>query len=254
MRAEDDIQRISGFLERLGLLSASFHHDRSAKAKAALSGFLPEVARLNAPIRAAKKREAPNYNLFHVLKIRHYEARVHTPFLVNLLSPTGSHSQGDLFYKTFLEQVLLEKVDAKFLCHERLEVTDEHYAGEGLGYIDIWIRNHSHLDRYCIIIENKIRARDQELQLERYYRYAEGLGFEPKDIRLFYLTLWPTRAADEYTISTKLRIELEDLLVLRYISYREDILPWLHSIKDKVEAPVVRTMIQQYIRTIYSLL
>jgi hypothetical protein len=45
------------------------------------------------------------YNLFHILKIRHYESRVHTPFLVNLLSPKGSHAQGDLFYRVFLEQV-----------------------------------------------------------------------------------------------------------------------------------------------------
>ncbi len=172
---------------------------------------------------------------------------------MNLLSPRGSHAQGDLFYKAFLQCVLTKEKDKKFHQFERLEVTDEKHAGEGLGFIDIWIRNHAHLGRYCIIIENKIYAEDQEKQLQRYYEYAKQLGFTKENIRLFYLTLRPTRSADGYTISPTLRKELEEDHVLRYISYQEDILPWLRGVMNEVESAKVKMIIQQYMSTIYSL-
>ena len=182
--------RLAGFFTHLGALHTRLQAERIAEDIPALRAFLPEVGRLNAPMMEARRQEAPRYNVFQVLKIRHYEARVHTPFLVNLLSPKGSHAQGDLFYRSFVNRVLPEEGDKLFHQWERLDVVDEQYTGD--GFIDIWIRNHAQHGRYCIIIENKVFAGDQKDQLSRYYDYARSLGFDDSEIRLFYLTLWPS--------------------------------------------------------------
>jgi hypothetical protein len=191
MEERINIPTLSRFLTNLAEKNAALQHQRFTAAKVSLQAFLPEVGKFHAPIHAARKRLAPDYNLFEILKIRHYEAKVHTPFLVNLLSPRGSHEQGRLFYNGLIRSLLHSEdpLLQPFLEGEVIELQGEKYT-ESFGYIDIWLKVRYQDRDYCLIIENKIYARDQERQLERYYQYARRERFEPYQIRLCYLTLW----------------------------------------------------------------
>ena len=96
----------------------------------------------------------------------------------------------------------------------------------------------------AIIIENKIKAEDQESQLLRYHNYATKNNLKHK---LLYLTLEGVEASD-YSLGHK-NIDYE------CISYRKTILKWLERCVELSACyPLVRETIRQYIINIKSLL
>ncbi len=250
MKQSNDIHGLKVFITTLGEKQALLKRQWVMETTEALATFLPEVGKHGVPIIEGRKTHAPKYNLFEILKIRHYEAKVHTPFLVNLMSPNGSHGQGNLFYSAFAEKVFKKEKDVNFLNFNHLHVTDEYHT-EDLGNIDIWIRNYDPANRHCVIIENKIYAKDQPSQLQRYYDYAKVMGYDDEHIRLFYLTLKPGGTVSEKTMNEQLRIRLEKGGILRYINYRNHILPWLEEVD--CPAQTVKEVIRQYIKTIRAL-
>lgn len=86
-------------------------------------------------------------------------------------------------------------------------------------------------ERYDIVIENKIYARDQANQLEDYLDYVERC-FNPKTSVLIYLTLYGDTPS-EYSIPKKHLNELIDSHRFGAISYEKDILKWLNTIPGK---------------------
>lgn len=162
------------------------------------------------------------FNLFEILRIGHYEVQTHSPILAELLNPIGTHGQGAVFLKLFLDEVGIADFDPTSAV-----VQTEVGIGE-LGRIDIAIT-----DRVGqrIIIENKIYAGLQDRQLQRYREYAPTA-------HLVYLTLNGEKPADNG--------ETQDLNLL-CISYRQNIIKWLAECQQKVAlVPVVREAITHY--------
>jgi len=187
--------------------------------------------------------ESPAYNIFEILNVRQYEEKLHTPFLGNLLNPKGSHGQGSLFLNLFFEQVL--KLD---YCYEKIthfSIIEEHRSDT--GRIDIICSFYVADKRVGIIIENKIYAKDQDDQLQRYYDYLmNNLALEQANRKLYYLSphkTQPTEKSMDIETAKKLRSSGE----LTEIGYHADIIPWLSRCLKKIESPRIKFIVQQYI-------
>lgn len=135
------------------------------------------------------------YNIFNIIGKASDEVNIHTKFLANLLNPKGDHGCGDIFLKTFLEQVKVN-IGKKDLTKSKVyyeydigPITEDYING---GRLDILIEISKN---FAIIIENKIYAGDQEKQLLRYYNYAKKY----KKNKIFYLTLHGNEPSDKST-------------------------------------------------------
>lgn len=189
-----------------------------------------------------------NYNVFSLLQLDRKEDKLHSPFIADLLHPQGSHQQGTVFLKAFINMLTQKFKGLSKLSNlkaERTRVNTEEFIGkvrvnEG-GRIDIYITDGLH----TIAIENKIDADDQENQLLRYANHLKG----KENAALLYLSL-KGRAPSERSTNKKL-VEGTDYYRL---SYQKDILAWLEDCKRiAVDLPILRECLKQYINTIKEL-
>lgn len=198
-----------------------------------------------------------NFNIFNILGMRTHETRTHSAFLGELLNPNGSHGMGATFLKMFVGMLRekypsntngLGKWDGEpdVLAKVELELWISRISEDGSqgGRIDIAIIPSRDLGR--ILIENKIAAVDQKLQLLRYHNHDPNA-------HLVYLTLYGAAASNVSTENTvtKQAITKDDYLRL---SYSEDIVNWLEECaKQSTNRPLVRETIVQYIYLIRDL-
>ncbi len=180
------------------------------------------------------KLTGENFNVFSVLGLGSAE-NSHSLFITELLNPQGSHGQQDLYLNLFLKQ--LDLINDHHI-DTTAKITTEKYIGEinkdydQGGRIDILIEYPEHPEKN-IIIENKIYAGDQYLQL---HRYAQAY----KKARIVYLTLDGTKPTQESLGN----LELDDIIC---ISYREHILKWLDECIEKSSSlPIIRETLIQY--------
>lgn len=152
------------------------------------------LARLLPELRAAKLREyefnrlhAPEFNLFRILRLDHSEA-AHSLFLGELLNPRGSHGQGTLFARSFLNifkrswhQSSANVAEANTGLHE---ISVQNEATIFQGRCDLLVRT-SHL---LVLIENKIDALEGDRQLSRYRRWLDSQQSERRETVLVFLT------------------------------------------------------------------
>ena len=192
-----------------------------------------------------------------ILKIieKEKERTANLPLYFNLLSSFGlTHETGhsrviaDLLkphprYPSFLAE-FLSKVDIKIdLTGKEIFIKCEQHANG--RFIDIFIQIG---DDTCIIIENKIRAGDQQTQLQDYYNYAVK-EFEEQNIHTLYLTL-NGKSPTDYSLG-----ELEPTKVKR-ISYEKHILEWLEAISSLLYAKfphediILKSALEQYMLTV----
>ena len=177
-----------------------------------------------------------NFNIFKVLGIERSEIQ-HSAFLAELLNVQGSHGQGSKYLDLFLKQTGMVDFDSKtsktIVEYHIGEVDNEEKEG---GNIDILIR---HREKRCIIIENKINARDQRNQLKRYHNSLKNGG------KLFYLNLFGNKPSKE---------SIDDLIEGKHyhiITYQSDILQWLERcLKESENLPIIKETIKQYINVI----
>jgi len=171
-----------------------------------------------------------NFNIFSILRNDADEVNLHSQFLCEILSPSGSHSRGTLFLDLFLKEIGIDDF-----------ATTNAKIGKEYRQIDILIENGDQ----SIILENKIYAQDQERQLERYQNTL--LEESDKDIDLVYLTLDGREPSD----NSRGSIELDDI---RLISYRIHIDNWLSAcIKESALSPGIRETFIQYQRLVRKL-
>ena len=104
--------------------------------------------------KSQKMRGLNDFNIFTTLLDKSDEVRLHSRFLHFLLNPLGDHGQGTLFLDLFLIECDLHDY---FSFAENCRVYKEYRN------IDLYMTDG---DRH-IIIENKIYASDQELQIQR---------------------------------------------------------------------------------------
>jgi len=210
-------------------------------------------------------KEGKLFNIFNELSVNTKEVK-HSLMLKSLINPKGNHGMGDAFYKLFIESLCLTDKEIWLNNIDNINVYDEYFIGnEGdikadlkdkyWGRIDLLIENKK--AKKAIIIENKIYANDQPLQLIRYNNYAKKAY---NNYTLVYLTLDGKEPSfqsylgnEQGTIEdgAEYQIKLNDI---KQVSYSEHILNWLTSCSkvDEINNPV-KSIIEQYINNIKEL-
>lgn len=206
----------------------------------AYAGYGPFFRRLREEIPALEKKQrqqeffkAPRFNIFRVLPIERRETLLHSPLLANLLDPTGSHGQGCLFLREFLDVAhknahLIRPTSP--LERDGWSVRSEVYIGHGT--IDLLIES-TELG-YVLVIENKIDASEQHAQLSRYYRWMQGRRAKFAIKQLVFLT--PSGYASE----------LNPRIPCVLMSYRRDILEILSRTIPKIQPSQLKLVLRQY--------
>jgi len=175
-------------------------------------------------------KEKEKFNIFSILRDETDEVNLHSKFIYFLINPKGTHGQGDLFLKLFLNQVFNDDQISK------PSVYREHKN------IDILIED----ENKSIILENKINAGDQHKQLERYFDVVNSTS---NKIQVLYLTKTGSEPSDNSIGKLKTlknpKFEYEKDFYL--ISYSVTILNWLTDcIKEVATIPIIRETLVQY--------
>jgi hypothetical protein len=202
-------------------------------------------------IEQAATEEASNtkygFNVFSILRKDDEEVGLHSKFLAELLSPTGSHGI-DAFQKLFIDQVVnvaIENQDWErlSLCPNQTYMCQTEVAIKNSGRIDIVLKNHENI----IVIENKIHASDQEKQLQRYYEAYKNIGYKPESIYILYLNKYGD------PVGAYGKGNLKDIDFAQ-ISYKEDIANWLDAcIAEAKPYPHIEHTLLQYRRLVGKL-
>ena len=186
-----------------------------------------------------KEKRGELFNVFSILGVDVDELS-HSSLIAELLNPMGMHGRGDVFLKAFLECI---EIKPENFCNISVQVEKDigplnADKTEG-GRIDIIIEFGK---TYSIVIENKIRAGDQEKQLIRYEKYLKQ-NFAKYTI--LYLTL------DGHAPSEG---SAEDVNNITCISYENHILKWLETCSYiAIQQPLIRESLIQYINLIKDL-
>lgn len=191
-----------------------------------------EVSRENTKLEEKKSR-GESFNIFSICGVNHYEV-THSAIIAEFLNPLGSHGQGLVFVKGFVESLHLQGFDFSF---DGVVVTTEMVTPN--GRIDIVISNGS---KQAIIIENKIYADDQWKQLKRYDEFAK-IKY-PNGYKILYLTLNGNDPNDDESRKVEYIT----------ISYKHHIVDWLSKCKHlAIDKPLIRETLNQYIQHVKKL-
>ena len=200
------------------------------------------------------------FNPFSVLNITHHEIR-HSNVLAWLLNPNENHGLGDIFLRKVIIHSLKGKDGVNFgysiadfiKCQfGGVKVTREYRART--RYIDILVECWN--PRFIMIIENKLRSKESELQTKYYYDHIVD-KFPNVPVLGIFLT---TSDEDNPSDSRYIRIFHEDVIkILTDILdlHKDDLNPkqyefinyFLKSIEEEVMG---NSKIQEYARAIYN--
>jgi hypothetical protein len=175
-----------------------------------------------------KQRGLNNYNIFTTISKNSNENN-HSKMIASFLNPSGEHYQSTLFLDKFLEVLNINEFNIK---------TDSCSVCREYKNIDIYITD----GNKHIIIENKIYAKDQHRQIERYINEIrkDNKELEPNDILVMYLSLdreIPTQYSlgDLKIEDNKVKRNSEDIALFKSIHYKKEILDWLENCKYEVQ-------------------
>jgi len=203
-------------------------------------------------IQTRELEEATRYNIFDVLNVNFAETLAHTPFLRNLLDPRGTHGQRDLFLKHFLNKFIPNKKLENFLLPDDHDYRVVEEKIMNTGRIDIYIESLSAQKKFAIVIENKVYAADQFMQLERYHNFLTEHGLKNHQIMIFYLSP-DGRNPSVDSIDNAKREDLKSEGVLQLVSYHKDINIWLEESLKSVKPEKLKVLINQYIKILETL-
>lgn len=199
-----------------------------------------QITELLEKVRVLKEKSDANpdvilekYNFFNFLGLGHDEC-VFSMMIANLLKVNAAHGFGTVFLESFIKKLSIKTIPAN-LNFSKSKVTVEKDIGprndsekEG-GRIDIFIEIPDNNGKdWAFIIENKIYAEDQNLQLRRYKNYADkkypGRNF------IIYLTLNGKDPSQESVDISDADLEKNpDLQYWIQISYKDFIKKWLED-------------------------
>jgi hypothetical protein len=216
--------------------------DRVAQAslKQAFDRIKVELEPLQARAVERWRDEAPEFNIFRILRIARREVIFHTPFLANLLTPSGSHAQGELFLQLFFERLHTKsQSDSHLRADTRWSVLTEQVTDSGNFDIHLRCRPFG-----CqVVVENKIDAVDQHNQLSRYWaQMGKELAHFPHRL-LVYLTP-RDRTPNPGTAGLPPHVNL---------TYQDDIRAVLVKALSLITAPRLSHSLQQYLEIVESL-
>lgn len=212
--------------------------------------ILNEVNKILIKEKEARIKRGEDFNVYQILGMESNENKTHSSFIAALLNPKGTHHQGDLFLRLFINKLKEVASDewgnfnslnsARIIKEYHISKVD-HNNKTG-GRIDILIR----IGGKFISIENKIYAGEQENQIERY------VNFEKDNNTVFYLTL-DGKSYNGSTNCSEATISEEDYHCL---SYKNHIKEWLEACLlelENKEQHILKASIKQYILLIKKL-
>lgn len=183
-------------------------------------------------------KRGESYNIFEIFNLATYEL-AHSKFIANLLDVKGSHGLSVSPLTEFLKVCGLSECwngwdIANSKVYTEYAIGNVTLDGDASGgRIDILVRSESGKQ---IIIENKIYAGDQALQLQRYKNYAS----QSSDL-LIYLTL------DGHEASMDSSGDLKPGDDYYPIGYGNEINEWIENcIISSISKPLIRETLIQY--------
>lgn len=246
---EKDVANIEALICEYDAVKLNFEQERIAEDIPKYDALLDDYTAMRKKYYRWNRKKAERYNIFQVLNIRHAETKTHTPFLINLLNPKGSHAHGLLFFNLFIDAVAPEskKHLYKDLTISNLRVKEEKCTED--GRLDIIIESFGTKEPFVIVIENKINAKDQREQLSRYYSHCKKSGYTDDNILLIYLTKCRKEASDSSMPFVE-RERLKEANVLVNMSYRQDMKNILKAYIMQLESKKVKFITRQYLEII----
>ena len=173
------------------------------------------------------------FNVFDVLNITHAEIR-HSSVLAWLLDPNENHNISDKALRLFLESIA-SGVELGSLLEDDLKLEDVEVRKEW-EHIDISLLIKTKNEKTLIIIENKIKAKDSNKQLERYRNIVEN-KFK-QDYKKIFIYLTPD--GDEPN-------DKNELQYWNIFSYRQIVKEVLDKVVPVVSNDEIKKFIEQYI-------
>ena len=168
------------------------------------------------------------------------EVKTHSALLADLLSPTGSHGQGNLFLSLFLNLPSLNFKSSEIVggpwIVQREKVT-------AFGNMDLFLAVSKR--KQCIIVENKIDAGDQPGQMSRYFRWLKASPYNVNASRLVYLTR-EGRSPSVLALTVDGKEDEEARSHVTLLSYKSEIIPLLRKGLLHISAPKLRETLHQY--------
>jgi len=193
--------------------------------------LLAQLAVIAKKNREALEKSEWNFNVFRLCGVYHYE-NANSRILAEFLNPHGSHGLGSALLEHFLSAL-----EIPFSVSEMTEVVTE--LAMEKGRMDIVIRDRA--CDWCVVIENKIFAAEQDEQLPRYWNWLMT-NYQEDNSRLLFLTL--SGYGSETAETAK---KSGQRIVYSPVSYSHDIVHWLDEcISLAVERPFARETLRQY--------
>lgn len=193
------------------------------------------------------------FNIFNILKLKNHEIR-HSNFLGWLLNPKENHNLGSLFLEKFLiktisnanEQEIITLGDLYSLDLSNFDVYREKWN------IDLLLLSKKE-DKIAIIIENKIKSKEHNNQLNRYHQIIKSNYPNYKLISIFL-----TKFRDDPENNTEyISVGYEDVFeILRFIKTLENIDPkvmdLINQYCDILEVMLMDKEIEKLCKDIYA--
>ena len=142
------------------------------------------------------------FNPLNVLKVDEYEIR-HSNILSWLLDPNENHGLGEIFFKKFVGEIMLMNEEKEFSA----SVLDIHLK----NFFDLQLYRErksidilavSQVNKFVLLIENKVKSKEHSNQLDKYSRVVEN-DYPGFSIIKVYLTLEGDEPShDEYLIGS----------------------------------------------------
>ncbi|MCL1822348.1 MAG: PD-(D/E)XK nuclease family protein, partial [Prolixibacteraceae bacterium] len=203
--------------------------------------LLSEIGSISKKYDLLYQKTGGYFNIFEITDIATVETVV-CRVLYELLSPKGSHHQGNIYLKLFVEHVLKKHVlKMEEISDEELRNASVYreFSIDQLRRIDLVIETEKHF----IPIEVKIYAIEQKNQCQDYYQYAKD-RIPQKESKLFYLT----RFGEPPSEYSRGNLKEDDVT---NISFEKDILGWLsHCLKETIKLAPIREVLQQFVAAI----
>ena len=181
-----------------------------------------------------------DYNIFLALHKASREVNLHSRFLYSLLDVNGHHFKQSLFLKEFLS-----------ICiPDFFKDISKVYVKREENNIDILIKD----NKKCIIVENKIKAKDGDRQIQKYIRQARKEYEKDENIAVIYLSLDRKephkKSLGNYNIKGNAIVYGSKQIKFVSINYNNQIIEWLKRCKKLDINRRLKDVIDQYLDVI----
>lgn len=208
-----------------------------------IESLLSEVSHISKKYEIINQKTGGYFNIFDIVDIASDEVCM-CRFIYELINPKGSHYQGYIYLKLFVEEVLNMKFND--YEYEKASVNREYIISNGRR-VDLVIE----IADKVIPIEVKIYAKDQYKQCYDYYKYCA------KKSNVFYLTLRGICPSEESSNElTPIYDNLKNIVGYKevsQISFDNEILNWLNkcvSYYETIKIAPIREVILQFMEVI----